>query len=93
MSKEQKKSRRSKYRPEYPAEFIFDYKDPSTLYRFIMEGGKIAPSRISKLSNAQQRRVAEAVKKARNLCLLPTGNDAYDSYRRPEMVAPKPFQI
>ena len=53
MEKEEKgmkKSYRSKFRPDYPAEFVFDYKDPVTLYRFIMEGGKIVPSRISKLS-------------------------------------------
>ena len=88
-----KKSFRSKYRPEYPGNFYFDYKDPVTLNRFVMEGGKIIPSRISKMSNSQQRRVAAAVRKARNVALLPSGNDAYDYHGRPEPISPKPFEI
>jgi small subunit ribosomal protein S18 len=88
-----KRGSRSKYRPEYPAEFIFDYKDPQTLTKFIMEGGKIAPARISKLSLAQQRRLATAIKRARSLGLLPLGSEAYDLHGRPEGVSPKPFQI
>lgn len=88
-----KKSYRSKYRPEYPGEFNFDYKDPVTLYRFIMEGGKIIPSRISKLSMTQQRNAAKAVKKARSLALLPLGTDAYDRFDRPEPISAKPFEI
>lgn len=83
---------RSKYRPEYPGDFEFEYKDPNTLARFIMEGGKIIPSRISKMSLTQQRKVAAAVKKARNLALLPTGNEAYDRFSRsPDLVSPVPF--
>ncbi len=88
-----KKGKRSKFRPEYPADFRFDYKDPTTLYRFIMEGGKIIPSRISKVSNTQQRQVAAQIKVARNLALLPSGTDAYDTFRRPEPISPKPFDI
>lgn len=88
-----KKGKKSKFRPEFPSEFKFDYKDPSTLYRFVMEGGKIVPSRISKVSNSQQRKVASAVKVARNLALLPTGNQAYDNFRMPEPISPKPFDI
>jgi len=61
-----KTGRRTKFRPEYPNDFEFDYKDPSTLYRFIMECGKIIPARISKISKPQQRKVAAAIKKARN---------------------------
>lgn len=88
-----KKSYRSKFRPEYPADFKFDYKDPVTLYRFIMEGGKIIPSRISKLSMTQQRHAAQAVKKARSLALLPLGTDAYDRFERPEPISAKPFEL
>ncbi len=87
------KSARSKYRPEYPVEFKFDYKDPATLYRFIMDGGKIVPARISKISHSQQRKVASAVKKARNIYLLPVGTKPYDNFRFPEAVSPKPFEI
>lgn len=88
-----KKSYRSKYRPEFPGEFHFDYKDPSTLSRFIMEGGKIIPARISKLSLSQQRGVAAAVKRARSLALLPSGNDAFDNGERAEPISPRPFDI
>lgn len=88
-----KKSYRSKFRPEFPVNFNFDYKDPLTLSRFTMEGGKIIPSRISKLSLSQQRRVALAIKKSRSLALLPLGSDAYDTYERPEAISAKPFSI
>lgn len=88
-----KKNYRSKYRPDYPAEFEFDYKDPVTLGRFIMEGGKIVPSRISKLSSAQQKNVAAAIRKSRSMALLPNGTDAYDTFERPEAVSAKPFNI
>ena len=88
-----KKSYRSKFRPEFPVNFNFDYKDPLTLSRFTMEGGKIIPSRISKLSLAQQRKVALAIKKSRSLGLLPLGSDAYDTHERPEAISAKPFSL
>jgi small subunit ribosomal protein S18 len=88
-----KKNYRSKFRPDYPADFEFDYKDPVTLGRFIMDSGKIVPSRISKLSSAQQKNVAAAIRKARSLALLPNGTEAYDTFERPETISPKPFSI
>lgn len=88
-----KKTARSKYRQEFSGDHLFDYKDPSSLTRFISDGGKITPARISKLSLAQQKKVAAAVKKARNLGLLPNGNSAYDSFHRGEAVSPVPFEI
>jgi len=88
-----KKNYRSKFRPDYPADFHFDYKDPVTLGRFIMESGKIVPSRISKLSSAQQKHAAAAVRKARSLALLPNGTAAYDSFERPETISAKPFSV
>jgi small subunit ribosomal protein S18 len=88
-----KKNYRSKFRPDYPADFEFDYKDPVTLGRFIMEGGKIVPSRISKLSAAQQKKAAAAVRKARSLALLPNGTGAYDAFERPETISAKPFTL
>ena len=60
-----KKNVRSKYRTEYSGDHNFDYKDPASLTRFIGDAGKITPARISKLSIAQQKQVAAAVKKAR----------------------------
>ena len=83
---------RTKYRPEYPANFNFDFKDPVTLSRFVSEGGKIVPSRISKLSARQQRALNQAVKRARQMALLPQGSDAYDSAERAEPVSPQPFE-
>lgn len=88
-----KKGIRSKYRPEYPAEFKFDYKDPVSLGRFLMEGGRIIPARISKLSLSQQHNLARAVKKARNLALLPVGSHAYDTYGFPTQISSTPFEI
>ena len=88
-----KKPIRSKFRPEYPVDFVFDYKDPVTLSRFVMEGGKIVPARISKLSLTQQRKVSAAVKRARSLALLPYGAVANDNLGRVEPVSPKPFAI
>ncbi len=88
-----KKQSRSKFRSEYPGEFVFDFKDPITLSRFISESGKIIPSRISKLSVSQQRSVCSAIKKARNIALLPMGSDAYDKFRHPDQISAKPFEL
>lgn len=87
-----KRGTRLKFRAEYPPTFIFDYKDSITLYRFLTEGGKIVPSRISKLSSFQQRAVTKAIKKARSMALLPIGSDAYDTFSRPEPISPVPFE-
>ena len=85
---------RSKYRTEYSGSYEFDYKDPTTLSRFISEGGKITPARISKLSLYQQRKLSRAIKKARNLALLPVGSLAYDNHHGPaEPLSPKPFSL
>lgn len=48
-----------------------DYKDPEYLKRFLNEQGKILPRRITGNSLKMQRRVAQAVKRARHLALLP----------------------
>lgn len=88
-----KTATRTKYRPEYPNDFAFEYKDPVTLARFLMEGGKIIPSRISKLSLSQQKKLTNAVKKARSMGLLPLGCEAYDFFQRPDQISAKPFEI
>ncbi len=84
---------RSKYRAEFTGDHVFDYKDPQSLTRFVTDGGKITPARISKLSLNLQRKVANAVKKARSLALLPTGMVAHDTSGRVESVSPAPFDI
>lgn len=48
-----------------------DYKDPEFLKKFLNEQGKIYPRRITGNSLKFQRRVAQAVKRARHLALLP----------------------
>lgn len=48
-----------------------DYKDVKLLSRFISERGKIVPSRITAVSAKKQRELARAIKRARNLALLP----------------------
>ncbi len=48
-----------------------DYKDPQTLKRFISERGKIMPSRITAVCAKKQRELAQAIKRARFLALLP----------------------
>lgn len=48
-----------------------DYKDPNFLLRFVNEQGKILPRRLTGTSWKFQRRVGQAVKKARHLALLP----------------------
>ncbi|MBM3570681.1 MAG: 30S ribosomal protein S18 [Alphaproteobacteria bacterium] len=48
-----------------------DYKDVRLLSRFISERGKIVPSRITAVSAKKQRELAQAIKRARNLALLP----------------------
>lgn len=48
-----------------------DYKDIRLLQRFVSERGKIVPSRITAVSAKHQRKLAQAVKRARFLALLP----------------------
>jgi len=48
-----------------------DYKDVKLLMRFISERGKIVPSRITAVSTKKQRELAQAIKRARFLGLLP----------------------
>ncbi len=52
-----------------------DYKDPEFLLTFVNEQGKILPRRITGNSLKFQRKVAQAVKRARHLALLPFVTD------------------
>ena len=52
-----------------------DYKDPEFLKKFLNEQGKILPRRLTGTSLKYQRRVAQAVKRARQLALLPFVTD------------------
>ena len=50
---------------------VIDYKDPQGLKYFITERGKIIPRRISGNCASHQRKVALAIKRARNIALMP----------------------
>jgi len=52
-----------------------DYKDPSFLKQFINDQGKILPRRITGTSSKYQKKVAQAIKRARHLALLPYTTD------------------
>jgi small subunit ribosomal protein S18 len=48
-----------------------DYKDTRLLQGFMSERGKIVPSRITAVSAKKQRELAQAIKRARQIGLLP----------------------
>lgn len=48
-----------------------DYKDANFLLKFVNEQGKILPRRITGTSLKYQRKVAQAVKRARHIGILP----------------------
>ena len=48
-----------------------NYKDVKMLHGFVAERGKIVPRRISGVCAPHQRRLCDAIKKARNIALLP----------------------
>ena len=52
-----------------------DYKDPDFLMKFVNEQGKILPRRITGTSLKYQRKVGQAIKRARQIALLPFVTD------------------
>ncbi len=54
---------------------FIDYKDSSKLRKFISERGKILPRRISGTCAVHQRELNTAIKRARNMALLPFVTD------------------
>ncbi len=54
-----------------------DYKDPNFLEKFVNEQGKLLPRRLTGNSLKFQRRVSQAVKRARHLALMPYVTDLY----------------
>ncbi len=48
-----------------------DYKDANFLLKFVNEQGKILPRRITGTSTKYQKKVSQAVKRARHLALMP----------------------
>lgn len=50
---------------------VIDYKDINTLKKYIAEGGKILPRRMTGVCAKHQRVLAKAIKRARLVDLLP----------------------
>ena len=48
-----------------------DYKDVATLKKYITEGGKILPRRMTGVCAKHQRILSQAIKRARQVALLP----------------------
>ncbi|MDX5319381.1 MAG: 30S ribosomal protein S18 [Actinomycetes bacterium] len=53
-----------------------DYKDTSTLRKFISDRGKIRARRVTGVTVQEQRQIAKAVKNAREMALLPYSSSA-----------------
>lgn len=53
-----------------------DYKDPNFLLKFVNDQGKILPRRLTGTSAKYQRKVAQAVKRARHIAVLPYVTDS-----------------
>ena len=54
---------------------FIDYKDSAKLRKFISERGKILPRRVSGTCALHQRELNTAIKRARNMALLPFVTD------------------
>jgi len=52
-------------------DIIIDYKDPKTLKNFLTERGKIIPRRIYGTCAKHQRQLTQAIKRSRQIALLP----------------------
>jgi small subunit ribosomal protein S18 len=74
MKPQEKEQGFFKRRPRPAKDMVFDYKDVEMLSQFTTPGGKIVAARVSRLNAKQQRQVARAVKRARQLALLPNGS-------------------
>jgi len=48
-----------------------DYKDPNFLKKFVNEQGKVLPRRLTGTSLKYQRKVGQAIKRARHIALMP----------------------
>jgi len=55
---------------------VIDYKNVDTLRNFVGDRGKILPRRHTGLSAEHQRQLKRAIKRARNIALLPFAADA-----------------
>ena len=54
---------------------VIDYKDAAKLRKFLSERGKILPRRVTATCAMHQRELTEAIKRARQIALLPYISD------------------
>lgn len=57
------------------SEYI-DYKDAKKLQKFVTDQGKIIPRRITGLSSKQHRELVQAIKRARQIAIMPYMSEA-----------------
>ncbi len=70
MPRRYQRRRQGQFVPDY-----VDWKDVDFLKRFVPERAKIMPRRISGISAKDQRRISQAIKRARSMALLPFVTD------------------
>jgi len=73
IGKEQKKYCRFQ---RYGIKYV-DYKDPDFLKRFVNEQGKLLPRRLTGNSLKYQRKISTAVKRARQIAIMPYTTDLF----------------
>ena len=72
MAKAEIRKPKPKQNPLKAAEVtVIDYKDVALLRKFISDRGKIRARRVTGVSTQEQRKIARAVKNAREMALLP----------------------
>ncbi len=58
---------------QMPKDADIDYKNVNLIQKYLTDRGKIVPRRISGVTAKEQRQLADAIKRARFLALLPVG--------------------
>ena len=77
MAKPPPRKPKKKANPLKVAKIVnIDYKDAALLRKFISDRGKIRARRVTGVSVQEQRRIATAVKNAREMALLPYSSSA-----------------
>lgn len=61
---------KTKDKKEFTKGKVFDYKDVETLQKYTSERGKILPRRLTLATAKEQRKLAQAIKRARFLALI-----------------------
>jgi small subunit ribosomal protein S18 len=68
---------------------FIDYKRADILSQFVQERGKILPRRMTGVCSRHQRWLGEAIKRARNIALLPFAGSAAGTQAPKVVEAPK----